>query len=62
MAGSKAAYLFGAILTGWIYIALVDYAIGMEVFRFLAVFVLVTPKLERVGLGKDAHIVPCILG
>jgi hypothetical protein len=28
----------GAILTGWIYIALVDYAIGMEIFRFLAVY------------------------
>ena len=38
---SKIAYLVGAILTGWIYIALVDYAIGMEFFRFLCVFILI---------------------
>lgn len=37
----KAAYIIGAILTGWSYIALVDYAIGMEAFRFLAVYLLV---------------------
>lgn len=38
----KVAYLLWAIFTGWGYIALVDYAIGMEVFRFLAVYILVT--------------------
>ena len=38
---AKIAYLVGAILTGWAYIALVDYAIGVEVFRFLCVYVLV---------------------
>jgi hypothetical protein len=38
----KAAYLAGAALTGWAYIALVDYAIGMEVFRFLCVYLLVS--------------------
>ncbi len=38
---SKIAYLVGAILTGWVYIALVDYAIGMEFFRFLCVFILI---------------------
>jgi len=37
----KAAYATGAILTGWAYIALVDYAIGLEVFRFLAVYVMI---------------------
>ena len=37
----KIAYLTSAILTGWIYIALVDYAIGMEAFRFLCVYLLV---------------------
>ena len=31
----------GSILTGWAYIALVDFAFGMEVFRFLCVFLLV---------------------
>lgn len=37
----KAAFIIGAILTGWSYIALVDYAIGMEAFRFVAVYLLV---------------------
>ena len=37
----KAVYAATAILTGWAYIALVDYAIGMEIFRFLCVFLLV---------------------
>ncbi len=31
----------GSIVSGWAYLALVDYAMGMEVFRFLCVFVLV---------------------
>lgn len=37
---AKFAYAAAAILTGWTYIALVDYAIGMEVFRFLCIFIL----------------------
>ncbi|MBI2330974.1 MAG: hypothetical protein HYU84_02140, partial [Chloroflexi bacterium] len=37
----KAVYIIGSILTGWSYIALVDYAIGMEAFRFIAVYLLV---------------------
>ena len=37
----KVAYAIGSILMGWIYIALVDYAIGMEAFRLLCVFLLV---------------------
>lgn len=36
----RAAYGTGAVLTGWSYIALVDYAIGMEAFRFIAVYLL----------------------
>lgn len=48
----KVTYLLGAILTGWGYIALVDYAIGMEVFRFLAVFVLVTQNSVEVFWKK----------
>ena len=31
----------GSILTGWAYIALVDFAIGMEIFRLLCVFLVV---------------------
>jgi hypothetical protein len=47
----KIAYLAGAILTGWIYIALVDYAIGMEVFRFICVYLLVNRDGQS-GLWK----------
>jgi len=41
---SKIMFAIGAILTGWIYIALVDYAIGMEIFRFLCVYLLANRK------------------
>lgn len=43
--GEKGTYVFAAVLTGWSYIALVDYAIGMEAFRFIAVFLLLNRKL-----------------
>ena len=36
----------GSILTGWAYIALVDFAFGMEVFRLLCVFLLVNRDRE----------------
>lgn len=36
----KIALVLGSILTGWGYLALVDYAIGMEIFRLGAIFVL----------------------
>ncbi|MBE0671353.1 MAG: hypothetical protein IH588_12250 [Anaerolineales bacterium] len=52
---SKTLYLLGAILTGWIYIALVDYAIGMEVFRFLCVYVLVSRDTRRTTWSQLAH-------
>ncbi len=42
----KVAYAMGAVLTGWAYIALVDYAIGMEVFRFLAVYVMIARRQD----------------
>jgi hypothetical protein len=37
----KAIFALGSILTGWGYLALVDYAIGMEFFRLGLIFVLV---------------------
>ena len=43
----KSAYAIGSILTGWSYIALVDYAIGMEVFRFIAVYLLVNRNSQE---------------
>jgi len=37
----KICFWLGAILTGWVYIALVDFAIGMEFFRLLCVSVVI---------------------
>lgn len=48
----KISWLAGSILTGWGYLALVDYAIGMEVFRFLCVFVVVTRGQNTLSLLK----------
>ncbi len=45
---SRIAYAAGAILSGWACIALVDYAIGMEAFRFICVYVLVNRHTQAV--------------
>ncbi|MBL8101633.1 MAG: hypothetical protein JNM02_03810, partial [Anaerolineales bacterium] len=52
---SRTLYLLGAILTGWVYIALVDYAIVMEVFRFLCVYVLVSRDTHRTIWSQFLH-------
>ncbi len=49
---SRISYLIGAILTGWVYIALVDYAVGMEAFRFLCVYVLVNREAQLSSVWK----------
>jgi hypothetical protein len=46
---SKVLAWMGSILTGWAYLALVDFAFGMEVFRLLCVFLLV---------NRDGHALP----
>ncbi|HSR46941.1 MAG TPA: hypothetical protein VLL77_03025 [Anaerolineales bacterium] len=38
---AQALYWVASIATGWTYLALVEYAIGIELFRFLCVFVVV---------------------
>jgi hypothetical protein len=48
----KIGYWIGAVTTGWICLALVDYAIGMEIFRFLCVYVLMTRNSEEALLQK----------
>jgi hypothetical protein len=47
---SRVGYMVGAIITGWAYIALVDYAIGMEAFRLLCVHVLVNRNTQTAFL------------
>lgn len=54
--GLKVIFAIMAVVTGWAYIALVDYAVGAEVFRFLCVYLLVSRNttekfLRRVQLA-----------
>ncbi len=51
---TRIAWLAGSVLTGWAYLALVDYAIGMEVFRLLCVFVVVTQKTDGLSFLKKS--------
>jgi hypothetical protein len=57
----------GSILSGWAYIALVDFAFGMEVFRLLCVFLLVPrdgrtlPFLKRSSLALRAWAVAALI-
>ncbi len=50
----KMAAWLGAIITGWAYIALVDFSIGMEVFRLLCVFVIVSRDQPGLSLIKKS--------
>jgi hypothetical protein len=43
-----------SILTGWAYIALVDFAFGMEVFRWLCVFLLVNRDRQTLPFARKA--------
>lgn len=49
---SKIFAWIGSILTGWAYIALVDFSFGMEVFRLLCVFLLVNRDQETQSFVK----------
>src|SRR5512145_325068 len=50
----KTAAWIGSILTGWTYIALLDFSIGMEFFRLLCVFVLVSRDQQQVPWLKKS--------
>ncbi len=43
----KNALITSAILSGWLYILLVDYAIGMEGFRFLCIYMIVNRSNDK---------------
>jgi hypothetical protein len=51
---SKVFAWIASILTGWAYIALVDFSFGMEVFRLLCVFLLVNRGQESLPLIKKS--------
>lgn len=46
---SKIAAWLGSVITGWAYIALVDFSIGMEFFRLLCVFLVVNRSRENLS-------------
>ncbi len=51
---AKVAAWVGSILTGWAYLGLLDFAIGMEFFRFLCVFIFVGYLSPEGALVKRA--------
>ncbi|HSL44013.1 MAG TPA: hypothetical protein VK897_11320 [Anaerolineales bacterium] len=51
---SKVLLWTASILTGWAYIALVDFSFGMEVFRWLCVFLLVNRNQEALSFVKKS--------
>jgi hypothetical protein len=62
----KVLWTVASILFSWIYLGLVEYAIGMELFRLLCAYVLVSrsvshPTLKRVWLSIKVSI-PSLLG
>jgi hypothetical protein len=50
----KIAAWIGSILLGWVYTALVDFSVGMELFRLLCVFVLVSHDQQNLSFIKKA--------
>jgi hypothetical protein len=52
---SITGHALGAIVTGWAYIALVDYAIGMEAFRLFCIHVLVNRNSQHAFLQKAGN-------
>jgi hypothetical protein len=52
---SRIAFTTGAILTGWLYVALVEYATGMELFRLALIFVLVAQQNPMSTFWAKAH-------
>ncbi len=49
---AKVAAWIGSILAGWAYLALLDFGIGMEVFRLLFVFIYVDRHASEGGLTR----------
>lgn len=45
--GQKVFYALGALATGWAYVALVEYAVGAEVLRFLCIYLLMSRDLPN---------------
>ncbi len=50
--GRRWLYWSGAVMTGWAYLALVEYAIGAEVLRFLCVYIVVGQQRSFSSVGE----------
>jgi hypothetical protein len=48
----RVGWIAGAIVLGWIYLALVEYAIGMELFRFLCVYLALKRQKRNISFIK----------
>lgn len=48
----RLAWVVSAFLSGWGYLSLVEYAIGMEVFRFLCVYLYIRQQSAQPDFGK----------
>jgi len=46
------AWMLASLISGWAYLAFVEYAIGMEVFRWLCVYLLVSPSSDGTSRQK----------
>jgi hypothetical protein len=63
----QVAWTAGAIFSGWTYLALVEYAIGMEAFRLLCIYLYVkhaNPQLDRGQAARKsarAAVIPLVI-
>lgn len=62
----RAAWAAAAVLSGWVYLALVEYAAGIEVMRFLMIYLAIDPKAvgetsRRLGLALRRWLIYLII-
>lgn len=50
---TRVAAWIGAILTGWAYMVLVDFGMGMEIFRFLCIFIFINRDASGQGILRQ---------
>ena len=48
-------WMLGSLLSGWAYLAFVEYAIGMEVFRWLCVYLVISRASQETPVQKIIH-------
>src|SRR5688500_3749497 len=48
-------WMLGSLLSGWAYLAFVEYAIGMEVFRWLCIYLVISRASQETPVQKIIH-------